>query len=577
MKIKFDNTSERDLLTKILGDSLKCPYQKQFYSIFGYKSVNDVNCFSKECSKCWEDTLEAISEVEEQEKSFTSDKKLSNEELYNAVCRELTLYEEHYSLIDRAEYLKKDICNSLEHPCNGLLDDIKYHTIQILKEFHDIWETLKWADYADEDHIEYLRDELKSLLVDIENDMYKPNNMFDVLQDVTHDMDGVYGILVSFSLKECKAEHDYYELLVFVQNNWDEILWKNIHPELFQAVEELIKEYEEDKNKFYPSESIHEMCVNDLQSRMTDAVLNIAKTLTQDAYKKIITDLEKISQTTNKPIENLYSLLLYYRDYWNELAWYDLKNDKSEPTTEPEVIRSFEGKYEFLSNAYQKELVHYGITFQNAEAAYQASKPEQRDIIRKLFSKLNAHDAKKMGQQLVIRENWDSEIEMYEVLWDKFSQSPELSAMLMATKDAVLAPEGIGTFWGIENGTGENNLGNILMQVRENLFALEEEMDVENNPKEEITSTEKTNPMQHVLDEVIHSITDYEKGVINVDLMTSAILNLAKNLETVEHARLVADVSEILEYHENVPKELYSMLKEYREKWNDLNFKKKNN
>lgn len=228
MKIKFDNKNERELFAKILGDSLN--------------------------SKSWENTLEVSSEMEEQKNSITSKKKLSKDELYDVVCREVTLYEEHYSLIDRADYLKKDICNKLEHSYSGLLDDIKYHTIQILKEFYGIWETLKWTNYSDEDHVEYLHDELKSFLVDLENDMYQPNNIFDVLQDVTHNMDGVYAILVNFALKECKTEHDYYELLVFVQNNWDEILWKNIHPELFQAVEELIKEYEEDKNKFYPSE-----------------------------------------------------------------------------------------------------------------------------------------------------------------------------------------------------------------------------------------------------------------------------------------------------------------------------------
>ncbi len=53
--------------------------------------------------------------------------------------------------------------------------------------------------------------------------------------------------------------------------------------------------------------------------------------------------------------------------------------------------------------------------------------------------------------------------------------------------------------------------------------------------------------------------------------MTNAITNLAKNLIDNERALLIADLSELLEESENVPKALYALMKKYKEK--ELHFK----
>ena len=60
---------------------------------------------------------------------------------------------------------------------------------------------------------------------------------------------------------------------------------------------------------------------------------------------------------------------------------------------------------------------------------------------------------------------------MKEIIRRKFSQHPDLADKLVATGQKELQ-EGNNwgdTFWGISNGKGQNNLGIILMEVREEL------------------------------------------------------------------------------------------------------------
>ena len=283
----------------------------------------------------------------------------NEQELYNAVCREATIYEENADMRRMAENLLDEIEQRL---CVGTFKEkIDYESyFQVLQIFYENWEDINWKDTAEFE----LKEKVKSFL-----SIYKTTKAFqiedavDVLSAVINAADGIYPIILVNALETCKNEKSYYDLLVFVQNNWNYISW----------------DFEED-----------------------------------------------------------------------------------------ERIRFFTGEYEFLSNAYEEGFIHDGITYQNAEAAYQATKTEYEPL-KRMFSTLNAHDAKKTGRQIVIRKNWHSETEMYNVLWDKFHQSPKLTSLLKNTKDAMIAPEGIGTFWGVKDGKGENHLGKILMEIRDTL------------------------------------------------------------------------------------------------------------
>ena len=60
---------------------------------------------------------------------------------------------------------------------------------------------------------------------------------------------------------------------------------------------------------------------------------------------------------------------------------------------------------------------------------------------------------------------------MYDICLAKFTQNQDLKEKLLKTGNAILI-EGNwwnDTYWGVCNGIGENNLGKILMKIREEL------------------------------------------------------------------------------------------------------------
>ena len=136
------------------------------------------------------------------------------------------------------------------------------------------------------------------------------------------------------------------------------------------------------------------------------------------------------------------------------------------------VIDSFKGKYFFLSNFYESPVIYDGITYLNNEAAFQAQKTLNKKQ-RLKFAMLNPSRAKEMGRSISLRPDWE-EIKinvMYEICKAKFTQNENLKRSLLNTGNAELI-EGNNwgdKIWGQVNGIGENNLGKILMRIREEL------------------------------------------------------------------------------------------------------------
>jgi len=139
----------------------------------------------------------------------------------------------------------------------------------------------------------------------------------------------------------------------------------------------------------------------------------------------------------------------------------------------PEVIDSFRDKYRFLSNFYTAEVVFDGARYPSVEHAYQAAKTlnyDERDQIRVATT---AGIAKKLGRKVTMRKDWE-EIKlavMRDLVWQKFERHPENARKLLDTGDATLI-EGNwwgDKFWGVCDGEGENHLGKILMNIREDL------------------------------------------------------------------------------------------------------------
>ena len=141
---------------------------------------------------------------------------------------------------------------------------------------------------------------------------------------------------------------------------------------------------------------------------------------------------------------------------------------------DPNCISRFTGRYAFLGNFYDAPVEFGGIQYRNSEAAFQAQKCEDEKK-RLWFAGLAPGRAKSLGGRVRLREDWE-EVKtglMLEIVRAKFTQNPELAEKLLATGEKRLV-EGTAwndTCWGIDihTGKGENRLGKILMQVRDEL------------------------------------------------------------------------------------------------------------
>lgn len=141
-------------------------------------------------------------------------------------------------------------------------------------------------------------------------------------------------------------------------------------------------------------------------------------------------------------------------------------------TTQQDCIDRFRGEYEFLSNFYPAKLAFDGVVYENSESAYQAQKLADPNA-REQFTHRYADEAKRMGQKVNIREDWDQvKLEcMRNIVEAKFTQNPRLAKRLVETgsRELVEGNHWGDTYWGIDlrSREGENNLGRLLMELRE--------------------------------------------------------------------------------------------------------------
>lgn len=139
------------------------------------------------------------------------------------------------------------------------------------------------------------------------------------------------------------------------------------------------------------------------------------------------------------------------------------------------MIDSFSGEHRFLSNFYPCTIRLGGADYPSTEHAFQAAKtldPDERLYIETLCA--TPAEAKRAGRRVKMRADWNAirDDVMLACLRQKFSREP-LRSKLLTTGDQPLV-EGNhwgDTYWGVCRGKGENRLGELLMQVREELTA----------------------------------------------------------------------------------------------------------
>lgn len=128
--------------------------------------------------------------------------------------------------------------------------------------------------------------------------------------------------------------------------------------------------------------------------------------------------------------------------------------------------------HEFLSNFYPSTIYVDGRAYKTVEHAYQAHKTlneDSRDLIRRSSSPA---EAKKLGRCVPMRPDWDEvKVSLMRDFIRKKFENPFLEPMLLQTGESQLIYGNTWNdrFWGVCRGAGENWLGKILMEVREEI------------------------------------------------------------------------------------------------------------
>lgn len=143
-------------------------------------------------------------------------------------------------------------------------------------------------------------------------------------------------------------------------------------------------------------------------------------------------------------------------------------------------VHGFFGVFRFLSNFY---ILKNGVTFEelnfpSVEHAYQAAKWPFNKRVQ--LTECTAGYAKKLGRMApnFNAKKWNkNKVElMRSLVFQKFQNNPELRKMICEMEGYKLSERNSwgDTFWGTnEKGEGENQLGQILMNVRDKLLAME--------------------------------------------------------------------------------------------------------
>ena len=136
------------------------------------------------------------------------------------------------------------------------------------------------------------------------------------------------------------------------------------------------------------------------------------------------------------------------------------------------MIDSFSGEYRFLSNFFVFPISWQGFRWPSIEHAYQAAKTYDNDTHIQILNAGSPGKAKRIGRTVKLRSDWE-DVKlgiMLELVVLKFVGT-ELQSRLVNTRPHELVEGNTwnDTYWGVCRGIGENHLGKILMDVRDNM------------------------------------------------------------------------------------------------------------
>jgi ribA/ribD-fused uncharacterized protein len=139
------------------------------------------------------------------------------------------------------------------------------------------------------------------------------------------------------------------------------------------------------------------------------------------------------------------------------------------------MITSFTGENAFLSNFYPSKIEVFGSGFETVEHFFQSFKMTNASDAYFVARQPTPGKAKRTAKSLPKRADWEliKQCVMYTGCMMKFSK-PEFRLLLLKTEDQLFVE---GNTWGDRYwgqcpvGNGQNNLGFILMHIRDFLRA----------------------------------------------------------------------------------------------------------
>lgn len=136
-----------------------------------------------------------------------------------------------------------------------------------------------------------------------------------------------------------------------------------------------------------------------------------------------------------------------------------------------EAITSFRGAHRFLSNFAPCRVLYQGKAYPSVENAYQAAKFPHDPHFQACCQDWTPGECKRFSRRgRTPHPDWDEvKLDVMEhLLWQKFALEGYKSALLR-TGDAPLIEGNTwgDVFWGVCDGRGANNLGKLLMKIRD--------------------------------------------------------------------------------------------------------------
>lgn len=141
----------------------------------------------------------------------------------------------------------------------------------------------------------------------------------------------------------------------------------------------------------------------------------------------------------------------------------------------PNIVTSFSGKYDFLSNFYPCIITYDGYTVPSAEHAFQAAKAADSYTKSLIVNAETPGKAKRLGRRCNMRQDWEliKDKVMLDILRQKFAPGTPLAVKLDQTGSAILVEGNTwhDNYWGSCScdrcqNDGQNVLGQLLIKVR---------------------------------------------------------------------------------------------------------------